>query len=161
MPRGGKRNGAGAKPRLSGLERIYCWEHCERLWRESERRAEQTYWDNIIVRGGDLRALREKQNKLNGLEIYQRAIVLRGKGEEEGPQTLSDVRIEIDDLGKVAARISSGRSGSRYHRIPRSYRQWTGIFATVAVSASAKFGRRITFDDVLGNWKRRKSKLRA
>jgi hypothetical protein len=45
MPRGGKRDGAGRKSRLSGTERVYCWEQCETLWRESERRAEQAYWN--------------------------------------------------------------------------------------------------------------------
>jgi len=100
MPSGGKRKGAGRKPKLDSMSCLRAGAHCERLWREA-------YEGNLAAAIDDATwIVQDEHNELKQIPIEERAAFIKS---EKGQTYVDAVR----DALRVDQGISDDSEPSR------------------------------------------------
>ena len=98
---GGKRKGAGRRPKWDPFFRLHVGQDCEELFRDEARLAHAKASDEHFRTITDLT---DVWDRLNMVPIYQRSDWLKS---EAGDQHRSDIEDELETLRAVTADISS------------------------------------------------------
>ena len=106
---GGKRKGAGRKPKWDPLFKLRVGQDCESLFRQEEELAKKKAIDEHFSTETDIKNVWDKVHKI---PIPQRSHWLKSEGSE---QHISDIEEELETLRAVSANISPA---SRLLKVP-------------------------------------------
>lgn len=147
--RGGRRIGAGRKPVLTELEKLWVGGECEARWRsktqEKSRARFEAHCEDLVEAHKRIQAVRleERRNRASNPNPL-------GSGEDRLDELVADVREEIASANLARGENPNNRLWS--YRIIRPYDESPGIIAEVAKLASEQLGRKVSTRMVERAW---------